>query len=61
MKIRLASFRDLARIEQLYRENEEHQAQEQPIGGYSPVPQATLLRLWYASLSPLGENAGVVL
>jgi hypothetical protein len=67
MKIRLASFRDLARIEQLYRENEEHQSQEQPIGGDSPVPQATLLRLWYAvgytlsSLVPLTDAGDALL
>lgn len=47
MNIRPASFRDLARIEELYAaagaDDERHlQAQEHP------VPQATLLRVWYA-------------
>jgi hypothetical protein len=67
MKIRPASFRDLARIEQLYRENEEHGSQDLPIGGDSPVPQATLLRLWYAvehtlsSLVPLTDSGDALL
>lgn len=61
MIIRSASFRDLARIEQLYREateDERHGAQMTPD---SPVPQATLLRLWQAltkSLSSLVPITG---
>ena len=61
--IRSASFRDLARIEQLYREateDERHGAQMTPD---SPVPQATLLRLWQAltkSLSSLVPITDVV-
>jgi ribosomal protein S18 acetylase RimI-like enzyme len=48
MNIRPASFRDLARIESLYAEagadNERHLQSAQD----HPVPQATLLRVWYA-------------
>jgi hypothetical protein len=53
--IRSASFRDLARIEQLYREateDERHGAQMTPD---SPVPQATLLRLWQALTKSLSS------
>ena len=55
MIIRSASFRDLARIEQLYREateDERHGAQMTPD---SPVPQATLLRLWQALTKSLSS------
>lgn len=48
MNIRPASFRDLARIEHLYAEagsGDDHAPQLLPD---HPVPQATLLRLWYA-------------
>ncbi|MBJ7608560.1 MAG: hypothetical protein JF887_03890 [Candidatus Dormibacteraeota bacterium] len=66
MNVRAASFRDLARVEQLYRE-----ALAGDQGGPgphpdSPVPQATLLRLWYAlsktlsSLVPLSDTGGVL-
>ena len=55
MIIRSASFRDLARIEQLYREateDERHGAQMTPD---SPVPEATLLRLWQALTKSLSS------
>ena len=55
MIIRSASFRDLARIEQLYREateDERHGAQMTPD---SPVPQQTLLRLWQALTKSLSS------
>ena len=66
MNVRSASFRDLGRVEQLYREAQN--ADENGPGPHpdSPVPQATLLRLWHAlsktlsSLVPLGETAGVL-
>jgi hypothetical protein len=48
VNVRPASFRDLARIEQLY--SEAGSADELPaqLLPDHPVPQATLLRLWYA-------------
>ena len=67
MIVRSASFRDLARIEQLYRDaihDDELGAQVSPD---SPVPQATLLRLWHAltkslsSLVPLTDTADALL
>jgi hypothetical protein len=66
MNVRSASFRDLARVEQLYREA--LAADESGPGPHpdSPVPQATLLRLWYAlsktlsSLVPLSDTGGVL-
>ncbi len=61
MNIRSASFRDLARIEQLYRESIADSAGMGQISSDSPVPQATLLRLWYAltkSLSSLVPMTG---
>ena len=67
MNIRSASFRDLERIETLYREaveNEDRGAQTTPD---SPVPQATLLRLWHAltkslsSLVPLTDGGDALL
>jgi hypothetical protein len=66
VNVRPASFRDLARVEQLYRESlasEEGGPEPQPD---SPVPQATLLRLWYAlsttlsALVPLSDTTGVL-
>ncbi|HWF57512.1 MAG TPA: GNAT family N-acetyltransferase [Candidatus Dormibacteraeota bacterium] len=64
--MRAASFRDLARVEQLYRDA--LAADESGPGPHpdSPVPQATLLRLWYAlsktlsSLVPLSDTGGVL-
>ena len=66
MNVRSASFRDLARVEQLYRDA--LAADESGPGPHpdSPVPQATLLRLWYAlsktlsSLVPLSDTGGVL-
>ena len=66
MNVRSASFRDLARVEQLYREA--LAADESGPGPHpgSPVPEATLLRLWYAlgktlsSLVPLSDTGGVL-
>jgi hypothetical protein len=64
MQVRSASFRDLGRIEQLYRETAAREEGEGVTPGLSadrPVPQATLVRLWYAlsktlsSLVPLSE------
>ena len=48
MNIRPASFRDLARIEQLYSEAGSGDEQVPQLSPDHPVPQATLLRLWYA-------------
>ena len=48
MNIRSASFRDLARIEELYREAGSGDEQIPQLSPDHPVPQATLLRLWYA-------------
>jgi hypothetical protein len=50
MNIRSASFRDLGRIEQLHREavaREDDGAGAAIAGADSPVPQTTLVRLWY--------------
>jgi hypothetical protein len=66
VNVRSASFRDLARVEQLYRDA--LAADESGPGPHpdSPVPQATLLRLWYAlgktlsSLVPLSDTGGVL-
>ncbi len=65
MNVRSASFRDLARVDQLYRDA---LADEGAAGFHpdSPVPQATLLRLWYglsktlSSLVPLSDAGGVL-
>lgn len=64
MNTRPASFRDLARVEQLYRESTT--SGDGGLGPDSPVPQATLLRLWYAlsktlsALVPLSDTTGVL-
>lgn len=64
MQVRSASFRDLGRIEQLYRETAAREEGEGVIPGLSvdnPVPQPTLVRIWYAlsrtvsSLVPLND------
>ena len=61
MNIRPASFRDLASIEQLYRDAVDGEAGS-PVTEDSPIPQQALLRLWYAvskslsSLMPLTES-----
>ena len=52
LNVRTASFRDLGRIEQLYRDAIAREELEGVIPGFggpdSPVPQTTLVRLWYA-------------
>jgi len=48
VNIRPASFRDLARIEELYGEAGSGDESGSPLLPGHPVPQATLLRLWYA-------------
>ena len=64
MNTRNASFRDLARIEHLYRDNaaSEERAGVMPVlSADSPVPQQAVVRLWYAvsktisSLVPLTD------
>ena len=66
MNVRSASFRDLARVEQLYRERSPRTRAAPGPHPDSPVPQATLLRLWYAlgktlsSLVPLSDTGGVL-
>ena len=55
MIIRSASFRDLARIEQLYREATEDERHGAQMTLDSPVPQATLLRLWQALTKSLSS------
>ena len=63
MNVRPASFRDLARIEQLYSEASSSDELTGQLLPDSPVPQATLLRLWYAisktvsSLVPFSAGA----
>jgi L-amino acid N-acyltransferase YncA len=67
MNIRSASFRDLARIEQLYRESVTDSHAVLQNSSDSPVPQATLLRLWYAltktisSLVPITDSGDSLL
>lgn len=62
MNVRPASFRDLARIEQLHREAQGGDETATQITPDNPVPQQTLLRLWYAlsktasALVPLSEG-----
>ena len=66
MIVRSASFRDLDRIESLYRESTQL-AQRGPSTEDSPVPQATLLRVWHAltmslsSLVPISDSADALL
>ncbi|HET9052151.1 MAG TPA: hypothetical protein VFO60_10645 [Candidatus Dormibacteraeota bacterium] len=64
MNVRGASFRDLGRIEQLFRDTaarEEGQVVRPP-GADSPVPQPALVRLWYgltktlSSLVPIPDS-----
>lgn len=67
MITRSASFRDLARIEQLYREATAADSAGGQTSADSPVPQATLLRVWHAltkslsSLVPLTDSADALL
>jgi L-amino acid N-acyltransferase YncA len=64
VNVRPASFRDLGRIEQLYREAiEREQSGWSHLSADSPVPQTTLVRLWHAvsktlsSLVPLTDSS----
>lgn len=67
MIVRSASFRDLARIEQLYRDATASESTGAQVSEDSPVPQATLLRVWHAltksisSLVPLTDSADALL
>jgi hypothetical protein len=67
VNVRSASFRDLAHVEQLYRDSVATDDGGPGPHPDSPVPQATLLRLWYAlsktlsSLVPLSDTGGVLL
>lgn len=57
MNVRGASFRDLGRIEQLFRDTaarEEGQVVRPP-GADSPVPQPALVRLWYGLTKTLSS------
>jgi ribosomal protein S18 acetylase RimI-like enzyme len=64
MNVRSASFRDLGRIQQLFRDTAEHEELQvvRPPGADSPVPQAALVRLWYgltktlSSLVPMSDS-----
>jgi hypothetical protein len=68
MNVRNASFRDLDRVEEIYRRSlagEPDDSAAPPLSpGDSPVPHATLLRVWYAvsrtlsSLVPTSEPSG---
>ncbi|GAC1336910.1 MAG: hypothetical protein NVSMB29_00460 [Candidatus Dormibacteria bacterium] len=69
MNVRPASFRDLGRIEQLYRDHavlEEEQGTAPVLSADIPVPQRTLLRLWsslsktLSSLVPYAEQEDVL-
>ena len=67
MNIRQTSFRDLARIEQLYRQSVERDDGTGQMSSDSPVPQATLLRLWQgltkslSSLMPISDSSDALL
>jgi hypothetical protein len=67
VNIRQASFRDLARIEQLYQQSVERDDGSGQMSADSPVPQATLLRLWHgltkslASLMPFPDSSDALL
>lgn len=66
MNIRTASFRDLGRIEQLYRESLLSGDLATQLRPECPVPQATLMRVWNAvtkavsSLMPMSDNGDVL-
>lgn len=70
MNVRNASFRDLGRIEQLYRDTaavEEREGVVPVLAADSPVPQTAVVRLWYAvsktlsSLMPIGDTSDALL
>jgi hypothetical protein len=67
MNIRPASFRDMGRIELLYRQAVQREDSPAQVSGDSPVPQATLLRVWHAltksltSLMPITDSSDALL
>lgn len=67
MNIRSASFRDLGRIEQLYRQAVQREDSTAQVSQDSPVPQATVLRVWHAltksltSLMPITDSSDALL
>lgn len=67
MNIRAASFRDMGRIELLYRQAVEREDKAAQVSEDSPVPQATLLRIWHAltksltSLVPITDTSDALL
>ena len=67
MNIRQASFRDMARIEQLYRQAVAGEDSPAQVSEDSPIPQATLLRVWHAltksltSLVPITDSSDALL
>lgn len=64
LNVRNASFRDLGRIESLFRDTAAHEERQvvRPPGADSPVPQTALVRLWYglthtlSSLVPITDT-----
>ena len=67
MNIRAASFRDMGRIELLYRQALDREDNTAQVSEDSPVPQATLLRVWHAltksltSLVPITDSSDALL
>ncbi|MFN2581852.1 MAG: hypothetical protein ABR498_03820 [Candidatus Dormibacteria bacterium] len=67
MNIRPASFRDMARIESLHRDSVQRDDSRAQVAEDSPVPQATLLRVWHAvtksltALVPLTDASDALL
>ncbi|MBV8194510.1 MAG: hypothetical protein JOY80_03185 [Candidatus Dormibacteraeota bacterium] len=67
MNIRPASFRDMGRIEELYRQAVERDDSPAQVSEDSPVPQAPLLRVWHAltksltSLMPFPDSGDALL
>lgn len=67
MNIRPASFRDMGRIELLYRQAVQREDSAAQVSEDSPVPQATLLRVWHAltksltSLMPITDTSDALL
>jgi hypothetical protein len=66
VNIRPATFRDLARIEEIHREAQSGNETGAGIAPDNPVPQQTLLRLWYglskavSALVPLSESGDLL-
>ena len=67
MNIRPASFRDMGRIELLYRQAVQSEDGPGQVYMDSPVPQATLVRIWHAltksitSLVPISDSSDALL